>query len=122
MSTALIIVIIVAAVIVIALLAMLARRRAAEREIEQERLSGEALAHRDQADANVARARDRGRAAEEHRRQANEHAERAEEHATQAAEHAEKATELEGQVRTAGKAAAFHDDQAAEREAKLERP
>ena len=31
------------------------------------------MAHRNQADSNVARARERGREAEEHRRQAEEH-------------------------------------------------
>jgi FtsZ-interacting cell division protein ZipA len=122
MSTVLIIVIVIAALIVVGLLVAMARRRAAEREIEQERLSGEALAHRDQADSNVARARERGRDAERHRREAEEHAVRAEEHAAAASEHAEKAGSLERQVRTAGEAAAFHDRQAAEREEKLERP
>ena len=122
MSTALIIVIAIAAIIVIALIAAMLRRNAAEREIEHERLSGEALAHRDQADSNVAKARERGRAAEEHRQQAEEHAIRAEEHAAAASEHAEQASTLESQVKTAGEAAAFHDSQAAEREEKLVRP
>ena len=121
MSTALIIVIAVAAVIVIALIATMLRRNAAEREIEHERLSGEASAHRDQADSNVAKARERGREAEEHRRRAEEHAILAEEHATAASEHAEQAAALESQIRTAGESAAFHDSQAAEREAKLTR-
>ena len=122
MSTALVIVIVIAAIVVIALLAALARRRAAEREIERERLSGEASAYRNQADSSVARARERGREAETHRRQAEEHAARAEEHAAAADEHAEKAASLEQDVNTAGKAAAFHGKQAAEREDKLERP
>jgi FtsZ-interacting cell division protein ZipA len=122
MSTALIIVIAIAAIIVIALVATMLRRNAAEREIEHNRLSGEALAHRDQADSNVAKARERGREAEEHRRQAEEHAVRAEEHAAAASEHAEQASQLEGQIRIAGEAAARHDAAAAEREAKLERP
>jgi FtsZ-interacting cell division protein ZipA len=121
MSTALIIVIVIAAIVVIALIAALLRRRAAEHEIEQDRLSGEALAHRDQADSNVAKARERGREAEQHRSEAEEHAARADQHATAAAEHAEKASALEQQIQTAGKAAAFHDDQAAEREEKLAR-
>jgi ABC-type lipoprotein release transport system permease subunit len=119
MSTALIIVIAVAAIVVIALIAAMVRRRNAEREIEQHRLSGEALAHRDQADSNVAKAQERGHEAELHRRQASEHAVRAEEHAAAASEHAEKATGLEREIQTAGQAAAFHDDQAAEREDKL---
>ena len=122
MSTALIIVIVIAAIVVIALIAAFLRSRSAEREIEQERLSSEAVAHRDQADSNVAKARERGREADEARRQAEEHAVRAEEHAAAATEKAEQAAALEQQIRTAGKAAAFHDDQAAEREEQLERP
>jgi hypothetical protein len=121
MATALIIVIVIAAIVVIAAVAALLRSRAIEREIEQERLSGEALAHRDQADSNVARARERGREAERHRREAEQHAVRAEEHAAAAADHAEKAAALERQIQTAGRAAAFHDGQAAEREEKLAR-
>jgi hypothetical protein len=62
MSTALIIVIAIAAIVVIALIAAMLRRNAAEREIEHERLSGEAVAHRDQADSNVAKARERATA------------------------------------------------------------
>jgi hypothetical protein len=119
MSTALVIVIVVAAVIVIALVAAMVRRQAAEREIEHDRLSGEAFAHRDQADANVARARELGREAEDARRQAEEHAIAADEHARAAQENAQRATELEGRVETAGRAAARHDEQAAEREDKL---
>ena len=69
MSTALIIVIVIAVIVVVALVAAQLRRRAAEREIEQERLSGEAVAHREQADSNVAKARERGQEAELHRRQ-----------------------------------------------------
>ena len=122
MSPVLIVVIVLAVLVVVGLLAVMARRRAAEREIEHERLSGEATAHRQQADSNVAKARERGRDAERHRRQAEDHAVRAEEHATAATEHAEKAGTLEREVRTAGEAAAFHDRQAAEREEKLERP
>jgi hypothetical protein len=122
MSAVLIIVIVVAALVVLGLVITMGRRRAAEREIEHERMSGEAAAHRDQADANVAKARERGRDAERHRRQAEEHAVRAEEHAAAATEHAEKAGTLERQVRTAGEAASFHDRQAAEREEKLARP
>jgi len=122
MSTALIIVIVIAAIVVVAAIAAWLRHRAAEREIEAERLSGEAVAHRDQADANVGRARERGREAKAHRRQAEEHAAKAEEHAAVADEHAEKAAELEGEVRRAGEAAAFHDNAAAEREEQLERP
>jgi len=53
-------------------------------------------------------------------RQAEQHAARANEHATAAAEHAEKAAKLEKGTQTAGKAAAFHDEQAAERERKLD--
>jgi len=118
----LIVVIVIAVLVVVGLLALMARRRAAEREIEAERLSGEAVAHRQQADSNVAKARERGRDAERHRRQAEQHAAQAEEHAAAASEHAEKAGTLEREVNTAGEAAAFHDRQAAEREEKLERP
>ena len=57
------------------------RRRNAERELEQQRLSGEAAAHREQADSNVARAQTTGREADEHRRQAEHHAAEAEHHA-----------------------------------------
>jgi len=109
-------------VIAIALFVVMARRRAAEREIEHDRLSGEAVAHRDQAESNVARARERGRDADRHRTVAERHAVEAEEHAAAASEHAEKAAKLERQARTAGEAAARHDREAADREAKLERP
>jgi hypothetical protein len=119
MSTALIIVIVIAAIILVAVAAVLIRRRAAERELERRRLAGEASAHRDQAESNVSRARELGRDAELHRRQAEEHAAAAEEHAAAADEHAERATGLDRKVQTAGKAAARHDEQAAEREQKL---
>jgi hypothetical protein len=119
MSVALVIVIVIAAVVLAAVAFTLIRRAAAEREIEHERVSGEAFAHRDQADANVARARDLGREAEEHRSEAARHAAAADEHALAAQEHAERATKLEQEVKTAGKAAAFHDEQAADREERL---
>ena len=70
MSTLLIIVIVIAAILVVAVIASMLRRRAAEREIEQERLSGEAAAHRDQADSQIARARETGQEADLHRAQA----------------------------------------------------
>ena len=53
---------------------------------------------------------------------AERHAVEAEEHAAAASEHAEKAAAYERQARTAGEAAACHDREAADREAKLERP
>lgn len=119
MSTALIIAIVVVVLIVAALAVTFARRAAAEREIERKRLSGEASAHREQADSNVGRAKELGREAEVHRAEAERHAVAADEHAEAASEHAEKATKLEQSVQTAGKAAAFHDEQAADREEKL---
>lgn len=119
MSTLTIIVIVVAALIAIALLVAFARHRSAEREIEHDRLSSEAFAHRDQADSNVARAREVGREAEAERSEAERHAAVAEEHAQKADEHAQKASDLEKRVETAGRAAAFHDEQAAEREERI---
>jgi hypothetical protein len=108
-----------AVLIVIGVAVTMLRKRAAEREIERERLSGEASAHRDQADSNVARARDLGHKAEEERAAAERHAIAADEHAKAAQEHAERATGLEEKTQNAGHAAAFHDKQAAEREEKL---
>ena len=121
MSTALIIVIVIAALVVIAAIAVLLRHRAAEREIEHERLSGEAVAHRDQADANVSRARERGREADVHRRQVRG-TRRPRRGARGRGDRARREGRgTEQQVRTAGEAAAFHRE-AAEREDKLERP
>ena len=123
MSTALIIVIVIAAIVVVALLAVQLRRSAAEREIEQERLSGEAVAHRDQADSNVSRARERGQEAELHRRQAD----RTRREARSSTPPRRPSTPSRRPNSTAGphapaKAAAFHDEKAAEREEQLERP
>jgi flagellar biosynthesis/type III secretory pathway M-ring protein FliF/YscJ len=111
--------IVLIALVVIAVIAWALVRRSAQRAAERRRLAGEASAHRQQADSNVERARDLGREAESHRRQAEEHAAQAEEHATAADEHAAQASELEQRTKTAGEAAAFHDEQAADRESKL---
>ena len=119
MSTALVIVIVIAAIVLILAAVAFLRRRAAKREVERRRLAGEATAHRDQAESNVSRARDLGREAELQRRQAQEHQVAAQQHADAAEEHTVRATALDRKVQTAGKAAAFHDEKAAEREQKL---
>jgi hypothetical protein len=119
MSTVVIFIIVLAVLVLVGLAVTMVRRRAVEREIEADRISGEAFAHRDQAESNVARARDLGQEAEEERKRAEQHAIAADEHAQAAQEHAERATSLEQKVETAGRAAAFHDDQAAEREERL---
>ncbi len=119
MSTITIIVVALAALLLIGLAASLLRKRALEREVEHDRLSGEASAHREQADSNIARARELGREAESERSEAERHAIAAEEHTEAAAAHAERARALEQRIRTAGSAAAFHDERAAEREQKL---
>lgn len=111
---------IIIAIVVLAIVAFLVWRRvAAERAAEKARLAQEASAHREQADSNVARARELGSAAEVHRAEAERHAVAADEHAHAAQEHAEKASELESKIRTAGKSAARHDELATDREQKL---
>src|SRR5918996_3655921 len=106
---------VIAGVLILLVVAFVLFRRAATgRAARRERLASEASAHRVQAEANVARARELGREAEEHRRQAEEHAALADEHAEKAAEHAERAAELEDTVGRAGRAADFHEDHATE--------
>lgn len=118
-STAGWIISIIGILIAIAIAVSLERRSRAQKRIEHDRLTGEASAHREQADSNVARARELGREADEHRSEAERHAVAADEHTAAAQEHAEKASALENQVRTAGQSAARHDEQAADREQKL---
>ena len=104
----------------VAVVASLLRRRAAEREIERRRLSGEASAHRQQADSNVSRAqraRARGRASPPPGRRARGEGRGARRGSRRARREGDRARAARSE--TAGKAAAFHDEQAAEREQKL---
>ena len=119
MDTIAVILIVVGALILLALVFGLVRNRLAARRAERERLAREASDHRQQADANVSKARVLGDEADTHREAAEHHAALADQHAQQAESHAATASELEERVEGAGRAAGFHDEKATEREEKL---
>lgn len=119
MDTAVIISIVVVALVVISIVAAVLRRRAEQRQLERERLAGQASGHRQEADAHVAKARELDHEAAQERQLQSHHAELAERHAAKADEHAERADQLEGRVPREGRSAAFHDERATEIEEKI---
>ena len=119
MSTIVLIIVIVAAVVLLGLVALAAKRRAEAKRAEQARLRRDANDHRAVADAQVSRAQSLSREVEGQWEAADEHAELARRHSEKAEEHRRNAAEIEAQKERAGKAAGFHDAQAAEREEQL---
>ena len=133
-STIVIIIIIVVAVAALAILTVALRRRSEQRRQRRERLASEAAGHRQEADAHASKAQEVKREAETQRRSAAEHEALAEDHRTEAERHAAdaerhaaeaqqeagQADELEERVPREGRAAAFHDEKAAEREQELD--
>jgi flagellar biosynthesis/type III secretory pathway M-ring protein FliF/YscJ len=126
MSTILWIVIAVAAAVVIAIFATVVKRNLEARRAERERLATEAAGHRQEAEAHASRA---GELSEESRQVeaqaqqdeelARQHEELARQHAQQASERREDAAAVADAGQRAGRAAGFHDEQAAEREEQL---
>ena len=72
--------------------------------------------HRLEADANIAKAKEIGPERDMHEQEAERHTAEAERHVEQAEEHAAIADELRRRTEVAGRAAARHDEKAAEAE------
>jgi flagellar biosynthesis/type III secretory pathway M-ring protein FliF/YscJ len=129
MKTALIIIV---AAIVLVLLAAVAWRalqsRRARRQELRDRIGTEAQGHRQQIQANSAKATEAAQGAEEHRERFEEHRDKAErfrreaeEHERLAEEHAGTASELDGRSERARSAALRHDERASDAEEKLKK-
>lgn len=123
MSTFTIIAIAFGVVILVLLVAAILRQRANKREQMRAMLDTEAAEHRQEADANVERARELKPEADRKRVEAGQHEQAAAEHERAAAEHQEaadsakaEAQRIDERARSAGNAAARHDSEAAERE------
>ena len=110
---------IVGIVLGIALLLFVALRLVRAADARREQLTREAQDHRAEADANVAKAKDLAPEREKHEQAAEHHTAEAERHLAQAEEHQATAEELARRSEVAGRAAARHDERAAEAEKQL---
>ena len=102
------------------------RSRRARRAELRDRLGMEAAGHRQELQANAAKAQEADQAAKGHRRQFEHHRDEAErfrreadEHERLAEEHAATASELDGTGERARTAASRHDDRASDAEQRL---
>jgi flagellar biosynthesis/type III secretory pathway M-ring protein FliF/YscJ len=124
MTTVLIIIAVL--IVLAALVTFIMRRRRAERDQLRERLNMEAQGHRQELEANSAKALESEQQAEQHRRQFEEHRDEAdrlrreaEEKERLAEEHATTASELDGRSERARTAASRHDERASDVEERL---
>lgn len=110
---------IVGLVLGIGLLLFVAARLVRAASDRQKELQRTAEGHRAEAEANVAKAREIGPERELHDDAARRHEAEAERHLAQAEEHQARAEELQRRSELAGRAAARHDELAAEAEKQL---
>jgi len=112
---------IVAGVLIVALLVFIGARAVRAADRRRAELDANARGHREQADANVAKAQELAPKREMHLDAAARHEDEAARHAEQADAHREEAEELARRSELAGRAAARHDELAADAEQQLGR-
>jgi hypothetical protein len=110
---------IVGIVLGIALLLFVAKKLVQAADARREQLTRDAIDHRAEAEANIAKAQDLAPEREKHEQAAEHHTAEAERHVAEAEQHQAAAEELQRRSELAGRAAARHDEKAAEAEKQL---